>query len=130
MNRNYSIRILLLATFAFALLFAMPRLIGEITVPHWALLWIATLHQIALAMTLSLLIWLALGKRRSIAVCCAATVLLLWVPNLAAATEMAIHGKATLLIRCADAIRCTPFLNDFYAWTYDTLGYKMKIPSQ
>jgi hypothetical protein len=116
-NRNYSIRILLLATFAFALLFALPRLIGEITVPHWALLWIATLHQISLAMTLSLLIWLSLGKRRSIAVCWAAMVLLLWGPNLAAGTEMAIHGKATLLIRCADAVGCTAFLNGCNRWS-------------
>ena len=120
---------LLLATLVFAVLFATPRLIGEIAVPHWALLWIATLHQIALAATLSLLIWLSLGRRRSVAVCCGLLVLLLWGPNLAAASEMVIHGEATLMNRWADAIGCTGILEDFYSWTYDTIGYKMTIPS-
>ncbi|EMI41945.1 membrane protein [Rhodopirellula sp. SWK7] len=128
-NRNYSIQTLMLVTWVFALLFAMPRLVGEISVSHWALLWIATLHQIALAATLSLLVWLLLGKRRSVAFCCAGVVLLLWGPNLAAATEVAIRGKAVLLIRFADATGCTATLNDFYAWTYSTIGYNMKVSS-
>lgn len=114
-------------TLVFAVLFAAPRALGEMTVPHWALLWIATLHQIALAGTLATMVWLVTGKHKTVACICAVLITLLWAPNLAAATEIAIRGKADASIRLADAIGVTLYLNDFYSVTYDLVGYQLKV---
>ncbi len=127
MIRSFSIRSLLMTTFAFALLFAVPRVLGETAAPLWALLWIITLHQIALAAMFSTLVWLMTGKHRGVAIACIAIVLILWGPNLAGATEWAIHGEATTVIRVADAMGVTQYLGSFYTWTYDLIGYKLTV---
>lgn len=127
---QFSITSILILTSIAAILVAIPRLTAGVELHPTTILWIVTLHQIAVALTIAIICWLVFARRMWVGVTLALLIVILWGPNLGATIEYSITGKNTNFIAAADAIGATPYLNRFYAATYDWLGYSYKATAR
>ena len=122
-DRQFSIASLLVLTLFTAVLIAIPRLTAGMTLSPVSILWIVTLHQIAVASTIAAIVWILAARRKSMAIFLAGFIVLMWGPNLGATIERSVTGSNTMFISTANAIGIAPYLNTFYSTTYDWLGY-------
>ncbi len=122
-KQGYSIWSLLVITTLLAILLAMPKPTRDFgPVLH---IFLSASHQVALWVLCGRLIWMLLGKRRSVLIIESIVVLIVWGPLFAAITEDVLGGRNNhALVRTVlGTLGLYDAYGELYEWIFKTFGY-------
>lgn len=121
-NRGYSIWSLLLIMTLLAIVLAIPRQSIQPSFGRDNATFLLC-HQLLLWSLGAVCVWLMTGKRSSVRLVVAATVLVVWLPLMSALLEDAITGNATTTWSVLTAIGLSEGYGMFYQAIYRMGGY-------